>query len=101
MIFSAEWFFGDAVTSKNCAPCECKACGSVSCDNKSGTCGCKSNVEGSTCDRCVANHWGYDQCHGCQPCNCAEASLVPQCDLATGQVYIWHWTGIRKYFAAE
>lgn len=88
MIFSAPWYFGDAVTSKNCAPCECNTCGSVTCDNKSGTCGCKPNVEGVLCNRCVANHWGFDQCYGCQPCNCGEASLVPQCDLGTGQVCI-------------
>jgi len=95
----AQWFWGDAVSAKNCTKCECHQCGSSVCDHYTGKCQCHPLVEGIRCDRCVENAWGIDSCRGCQPCNCglAVSSFNPskhllflkasnsQCDLKTGQ----------------
>ena len=81
------WFYGDAITLKNCRPCDCDLDGTENCDDKTGECRCLPGVEGARCDQCQADHWGFDQ-HGpdgCLPCQCSEASQFSQCDLITGQ----------------
>ena len=53
-----EWcqngFYGDAVEKKNCRDCSCSLCGSTvePCNNITGHCRCKNNVEGDKCSRC-------------------------------------------------
>ena len=53
-----EWcqngFYGDAVEKKNCRDCNCSLCGSTiePCNNITGHCRCKNNVEGENCSRC-------------------------------------------------
>ncbi|EGT43369.1 hypothetical protein CAEBREN_17090 [Caenorhabditis brenneri] len=81
----AQWFYGDAVAAKNCSSCECDQCGSQYCDNKSGGCECKTNVEGDSCDRCKPDHWGFSKCQGCQACHCGTAAFNTQCNVENGQ----------------
>ncbi|CAF1597728.1 unnamed protein product, partial [Adineta ricciae] len=82
-----DWFYGDAIFAKNCAPCACSQCGAVRCDQQSGRCQCKPGVTGLTCDVCLENHYGYHACgdEGCKPCMCGVGSIGPSCDLYTGQ----------------
>ncbi|KAI1731321.1 laminin EGF domain-containing protein [Ditylenchus destructor] len=83
--YCKEWYYGDAVTAKNCTECKCDQCGSYECDNILGQCQCHPLVEGSDCSRCAENAWGFDSCRGCRPCNCGAAASNSQCDLKTGQ----------------
>ncbi|CAI4221509.1 unnamed protein product [Auanema sp. JU1783] len=79
------WFYGDAVSDKNCASCSCDQCGSNRCDNQSGNCTCKPNVEGENCNRCAPDHFGFSKCRGCEPCHCGQASSSTQCHADSGQ----------------
>ena len=45
------WFYGDAVTAKNCAQCDCDRDGTEECDHETGQCRCFPGVEGERCDR--------------------------------------------------
>ncbi|XP_054719477.1 laminin subunit alpha-like [Uloborus diversus] len=81
----APGYHGDAVYKKDCKKCVCNECGTRDCDHNSGECVCWPNVQGSFCDQCEENHWGFDSCGGCRPCNCGPASRSEQCDLQTGQ----------------
>ncbi|GFT48977.1 laminin subunit alpha [Nephila pilipes] len=81
----APGFYGDAVSIKDCRKCNCDECGTRECDHDTGECNCWPNVEGTRCDRCRENHWGFQSCGGCRPCNCGQASRREQCDLETGQ----------------
>uniref|UniRef100_A0A915EU80 Laminin subunit alpha n=1 Tax=Ditylenchus dipsaci TaxID=166011 RepID=A0A915EU80_9BILA len=83
--YCKDWYYGDAVSAKNCTECKCNQCGSRQCDNKSGQCECHALVEGKDCDTCVENAWGFDSCRGCRQCNCGVAASNSQCDLKTGQ----------------
>ncbi|VDM41094.1 unnamed protein product [Toxocara canis] len=83
--YCKQWYYGDATDAKNCTECTCDQCGSSYCDNVSGKCVCKPLVQGSNCDRCVEDAWGFSRCQGCQMCNCALASSSPQCHETTGQ----------------
>ncbi|XP_018320894.1 laminin subunit alpha [Agrilus planipennis] len=78
-------YYGDAITAKNCQPCDCDNYGRERCDSHTGQCICKPNVEGEKCDRCVAEHYGFQSGQGCIPCNCSPASLSAQCHDQTGQ----------------
>ncbi|XP_015919728.2 laminin subunit alpha isoform X1 [Parasteatoda tepidariorum] len=80
----APGYFGDAISAKDCRKCKCDECGTRDCDHESGECICWANVIGTSCDRCKENHWGFDSCSGCRPCNCGPASESDQCDLQTG-----------------
>ena len=46
--------------------CTCDSEGSIdnSCHKETGTCECKSNIEGDECTTCVSQHYGFPQCHG-------------------------------------
>ena len=79
-----EWWYGDAVTAKNCRACQCDQCGSDFCDRSDGQCTCKPNVIGPGCEQCAPNTFGFDDCLGCRECNCEVASVSGQCDQVTG-----------------
>lgn len=81
----APFFFGDAVLLKDCRQCNCKSCGTHSCESYTGQCICKDNVIGEDCNRCAPNHYGFNKCKGCFPCGCQKASIGSSCDLETGQ----------------
>ncbi|XP_053393780.1 laminin subunit alpha-like isoform X2 [Mercenaria mercenaria] len=78
-----DWWYGDAVDAKDCFPCSCDRCGSLSCSSH-GECVCKPNVIGFNCSTCAPDTYGFDQCDGCIPCECAEASASTQCDFNDG-----------------
>lgn len=78
-------FYGDAIKDKNCQKCNCDECGMDYCDHSSGACVCKPNVVGEQCDQCRKDYFGLNSCKGCQPCNCANASLTTACDPESGQ----------------
>ena len=48
-----DWFYGDAVAAKDCAPCSCDREGTRECDHFTGQCQCLPGVEGERCDRCM------------------------------------------------
>ncbi|EDO39274.1 predicted protein, partial [Nematostella vectensis] len=53
-----DGYYGDAVVAKNCAKCECSACGAVTsvCNHTNGACQCKANVIGPNCSTCKVSH---------------------------------------------
>ncbi|XP_023237076.1 laminin subunit alpha-like [Centruroides sculpturatus] len=81
----APGYYGDAISQKDCKPCDCDSCGTSYCNHNTGECVCHHNVIGYECDQCAPNHWGFSRCQGCAPCNCEIASNSQQCDLETGQ----------------
>ena len=50
--------------------CECDKDGTEYCDHTTGECTCKLNVEGTKCDRCMADHFDFGNPAGCTYCNC-------------------------------
>uniref|UniRef100_A0A2C9JJ39 Usherin n=1 Tax=Biomphalaria glabrata TaxID=6526 RepID=A0A2C9JJ39_BIOGL len=86
--------FGSSVDF-GCSECTCLLEGTVNgtgrCDTSTGTCICKTNVEGLQCGQCKVNTWGLNASDvlGCQPCNCdATGTLLGNssvCDSNTGQ----------------
>nr|CAD7256718.1 unnamed protein product [Timema shepardi] len=52
-----------------CEECNCEplgvARGNLQCDLFNGSCQCKANVVGRTCDRCRAGNWGFPYCQHC------------------------------------
>ncbi|KAM9633189.1 laminin subunit alpha-1 [Trichechus inunguis] len=74
----ADGFYGDAVTAKNCRPCECREKGSRSqiCHPETGQCDCKAHVTGRQCDQCSSGYYGWHTGLGCLPCNCSTAGAV-------------------------
>ncbi|XP_035729977.1 laminin subunit alpha-like isoform X2 [Vespa mandarinia] len=83
--YCAPGYFGDAVERKDCQSCSCNECGMEHCDSHNGQCYCQENVVGEQCDQCEENHYGFDSCEGCKPCDCDVASDSKQCDEKTGQ----------------
>ncbi|XP_071808051.1 laminin subunit alpha-like isoform X2 [Asterias amurensis] len=81
----AEWFYGDAVISRNCQECDCDRCGTRECAVNTGRCECKDSVVGALCDRCAPGTWNFSSCAGCSPCNCAFGAESNQCDMESGQ----------------
>uniref|UniRef100_A0A3Q3D5A7 Basement membrane-specific heparan sulfate proteoglycan core protein n=1 Tax=Hippocampus comes TaxID=109280 RepID=A0A3Q3D5A7_HIPCM len=65
-----DGFFGDAISAKNCRPCQCHINGSVSevCNKQSGRCQCRANVVGRQCDDCMT--YGLATGGQCVPCHC-------------------------------
>ncbi|KAK2821103.1 hypothetical protein Q7C36_020446 [Tachysurus vachellii] len=74
-----------------CLRCQCDSAGSEvrrQCDEVTGKCLCKKNVEGAQCDRCKPEHYGLSSLNslGCSKCSCsALGSLHSVCDAVTGQ----------------
>ena len=67
--------FGESETL-GCVGCTCNEAGTVNgsnlCNNMTGDCLCKDNVQGATCNQCKGNTWGLsvDNEKGCIPCEC-------------------------------
>ncbi|XP_040059097.2 laminin subunit beta-3 [Gasterosteus aculeatus] len=74
-----------------CIRCICNADGTVNggrCDESTGSCLCKENVEGPRCDRCVRGYYDLSPSNplGCSECSCSpDGSLSDACDPITGQ----------------
>ncbi|CAN9512145.1 unnamed protein product [Ophioblennius macclurei] len=74
-----------------CIRCVCNAEGSLNggrCDEVTGSCVCKANVEGPRCDSCKRGHYGLSPSNplGCSKCSCSlDGSLSDSCDPLTGQ----------------
>ncbi|XP_061640126.1 laminin subunit beta-3-like isoform X2 [Phyllopteryx taeniolatus] len=74
-----------------CIRCVCSAEGTVNggrCDDNTGLCQCKVNVEGPRCDQCKRGYYGLSAPNllGCSKCSCfPEGSLSDVCDSVTGQ----------------
>ncbi|KAJ8272625.1 hypothetical protein GJAV_G00091440 [Gymnothorax javanicus] len=53
------------------------------CNQTTGQCSCKDNIDGRQCERCAAGHYRYPEC---APCDCNTAGVVPDiCDPQTGK----------------
>ncbi|XP_076872711.1 LOW QUALITY PROTEIN: laminin subunit alpha-2 [Brachyhypopomus gauderio] len=67
----ADGYYGDAIVSKNCRPCECNRNGSITevCNKYSGRCECRQHVVGRKCDECMPETY-LQAGRGCVPCNC-------------------------------
>ncbi|XP_007897758.2 laminin subunit beta-3 [Callorhinchus milii] len=66
----------DVTAFDTCIPCECDRSGSLSggmCDQQTGRCQCKENVEGQRCDRCKAGFYALSSSNpqGCRGCSCS------------------------------
>ncbi|XP_049426216.1 laminin subunit beta-3 isoform X1 [Epinephelus fuscoguttatus] len=74
-----------------CIRCTCSAEGTVNggrCDDSTGLCQCKVNVEGPRCDRCKRGYYDLSASNplGCSKCSCSpDGSLSDACDPLTGQ----------------
>nr|XP_019959824.1 PREDICTED: laminin subunit beta-3 [Paralichthys olivaceus] len=74
-----------------CIRCICNAEGTVNggrCDESTGLCQCKVNVEGPRCDRCRRGYYGLSDSNplGCTKCSCSpDGSTSDVCDPLTGQ----------------
>lgn len=73
--FGFDSFFG-------CELCNCNPLGvennDLQCDLSNGTCACRPNIEGRTCDHC---HNGFFNFPHCQPCRCShEGTTFEICD---------------------
>ncbi|XP_056260712.1 laminin subunit alpha-2 isoform X4 [Seriola aureovittata] len=80
----ADGYYGDAVTAKNCQPCQCHTNGSVYevCNKETGQCQCKENVVGRQCDECMPNCWWDAERQDCVPCRCSlHGSMSQRCDV--------------------
>ncbi|XP_074541079.1 laminin subunit alpha-2 [Halichoeres trimaculatus] len=68
----AEGYYGDAITARNCQPCQCHTNGSVSetCNKETGQCQCRENVVGRQCDECMPQTHGVTTGGVCVPCHC-------------------------------
>ncbi|XP_028252901.1 laminin subunit alpha-2 isoform X2 [Parambassis ranga] len=80
----AEGYYGEAITAKNCQPCQCHTNGSISeaCNQETGQCQCKENVVGRQCDECMPNCWWDAELQECMPCRCSPYGSVSQrCDI--------------------
>ncbi|XP_040920197.1 laminin subunit alpha-2 isoform X3 [Toxotes jaculatrix] len=80
----ADGYYGDAVVSKNCQPCQCHTNGSVyeMCNKETGQCECKENVVGRQCDECMPNCWWDAERQECVPCRCSpHGSMSQRCDV--------------------
>ncbi|KAL4658658.1 laminin subunit beta-3 [Arapaima gigas] len=70
-----------------CLSCQCSAAGAEKaqqCDEETGRCRCKANVEGPQCDHCKSGYYGLsaDNPLGCSKCPC---DFNGTCDSWTGQ----------------
>ncbi|GAA6225593.1 laminin subunit beta-3 [Lates japonicus] len=74
-----------------CIRCICSAEGTVDggqCDDSTGSCRCKANVDGPRCDQCKRGYYGLSDSNplGCTKCSCSpDGSLSDVCDPITGQ----------------
>ena len=97
-----DGYYGDPINTKNCscelsifiyidmssliAVCGCSDFGSngTKCD-VNGQCYCLSNVIGTKCDQCQADHYNFTSGLGCESCDChVNGSTNSSCDDVTG-----------------
>ncbi|XP_059150956.1 laminin subunit alpha-3-like [Physella acuta] len=79
-------------TPGNCTPCNCNLDGTVgqsnTCNQTSGQCPCKPNIEGVTCNACKNGFFSFptgQSQRDCYACNCDKGgSLSPTCDKTLG-----------------
>ncbi|XP_077120924.1 laminin subunit beta-4 isoform X1 [Ranitomeya variabilis] len=73
-------FFGSGL-HHNCIKCNCDSKGSIStlCDQVTGQCPCRGDIQGQRCDSCLPGYYGFPNC---QPCKCNGNSET--CDPVTG-----------------
>lgn len=65
-------------------PWACSSPEGCECDQHSGQCPCKSNVEGQNCNRCAPDTWSISSGTGCQKCDCdAVHSFGSSCNEAS------------------
>ena len=98
--FCEAGYYGDAVND-HCKECVCDMLGTdpnqFDCDRTTGDCHCLANVEGKSCDRCIANHWGIARGEGCEACECdMVGSLSETCNEFDGQCECKPGFGGRK-----
>lgn len=77
---------------EGCEKCLCNQNGTISriglCDNDSGQCMCRPNVQGRKCDQCKRNTYLLESSNlfGCVDCNCdVGGSISTECDKLSGQ----------------
>ncbi|XP_068627747.1 laminin subunit beta-1 [Battus philenor] len=86
-----------------CKPCDCDPEGTtdreVLCDDETdttnnktaGRCMCKTNIDGTRCDRCKDGFWNFDPLNpeGCESCTCNSLGTVIErgCDPSTGNCF--------------
>ena len=62
-----------------CRECECNVNGTRDqvCEVGGGQCPCKTNYEGSNCDRCAYGYYGFPdcQCKSLKECGCTNHTL--------------------------
>ncbi|KAA8593691.1 hypothetical protein FQN60_009807 [Etheostoma spectabile] len=74
-----------------CIRCICSAEGTVNggrCDDITGACQCKVNVEGPRCERCKRGYYDLSASNplGCSKCSCSpDGSLSDDCDVISGR----------------
>ncbi|XP_033120753.1 laminin subunit alpha-1-like [Anneissia japonica] len=71
---------------EGCIACECNELGSTSLQcNEQGLCNCFGGAVGDKCDICSQGYYGLPT-QSCQSCSCdLVGTLVPICDVMTGQ----------------
>lgn len=72
-----------------CEDCKCNplgiALGHQQCDIFNGSCTCKENVVGRTCDRCQNGHYRFPWCESCQ-CD-TKGTLMDICDQVSAECF--------------
>ncbi|MED6240574.1 hypothetical protein ATANTOWER_023574, partial [Ataeniobius toweri] len=74
-----------------CMRCICSVEGALNggqCEDSTGSCQCKANVEGPRCNRCKRGFYGLSLSNpvGCKKCSCSQVgSLSVLCDPVIGQ----------------
>ena len=96
-----------ADNSKGCQRCNCSDKGSIDgsfCDEHSGKCQCKPNVEGDKCDRCKTNYWNLTaNVNGCEECDCSTFGRKSnECDSESGTCQCHeNYDGLQCYECAS
>lgn len=79
-------------TEGQCTPCNCHHAGTNvredghGCDQTTGQCFCRPNVQGKRCDRLVPGYYDLTSGEGGKPCTCdTVGSYNYTCEAATGQ----------------
>lgn len=93
--FCQQCLPGYARDSSNlCIDCHCNLSGALTtqriCNESTGVCICKQNVQGSTCNTCKDEFFGLNASNdvGCSACSCKTQSTINGsniCDKLTGQ----------------
>ncbi|XP_068129732.1 laminin subunit beta-4 [Hyperolius riggenbachi] len=73
-------YFGSG-RHRNCTKCDCDVDGSINslCDQVTGQCTCRSDIQGHRCDSCLPGYYKFPKC---KPCQCNGNSET--CDPVTG-----------------